>query len=53
MANALVVRRDQLPRSQIALRAAQYVRMSNPHQITKMSELSADVLSFDMPEWRT
>jgi len=32
MANALTVRRDQLPRSQIALRAAQYVRMSTDYQ---------------------
>jgi DNA invertase Pin-like site-specific DNA recombinase len=32
MANALTIRRDQLPRSQIALRAAQYVRMSTDYQ---------------------
>jgi DNA invertase Pin-like site-specific DNA recombinase len=32
MANALTVRKDQLPRSQITLRAAQYVRMSTDYQ---------------------
>jgi DNA invertase Pin-like site-specific DNA recombinase len=32
MANALTIRKDQLPRSQIGLRAAQYVRMSTDHQ---------------------
>lgn len=32
MANALVVRKSQLPRSQATLRAAQYVRMSTDYQ---------------------
>src|SRR6266446_905241 len=32
MANALIVRRSQLPRSQMTLRAAQYVRMSTDYQ---------------------
>ena len=32
MANALVVRPNQLPRSQLVLRAAQYVRMSTDYQ---------------------
>jgi DNA invertase Pin-like site-specific DNA recombinase len=32
MANALTIRKDQLPRSQITLRAAQYVRMSTDYQ---------------------
>jgi DNA invertase Pin-like site-specific DNA recombinase len=32
MANALVVRKDQLPRDQKRFRAAQYVRMSTDHQ---------------------
>ena len=32
MANALTIRRDRLPRSQIASRAAEYVRMSTDYQ---------------------
>jgi DNA invertase Pin-like site-specific DNA recombinase len=46
MANALVVRRTQLPQSQSTLRAAQYVRMSTDYQRYSMENQAAVIATY-------
>jgi DNA invertase Pin-like site-specific DNA recombinase len=46
MANALVVRKDQLPRSEKALRAAQYVRMSTDRQRYSIQNQAAVIAAY-------
>src|SRR6266436_2516994 len=46
MANALVVRRTQLPRSQTTLRAAQYVRMSTDYQRYSIENQAAVIAAY-------
>jgi predicted site-specific integrase-resolvase len=46
MANALVVHKTQLPRSQSASRAAQYVRMSTEHQRYSIENQAAVIATY-------
>jgi DNA invertase Pin-like site-specific DNA recombinase len=46
MANALVVRRTQLPQSQLTLRAAQYVRMSTEYQRYSIDNQAAVIATY-------
>jgi DNA invertase Pin-like site-specific DNA recombinase len=46
MANALVVRKTQLPQSQLATRAAQYVRMSTDHQRYSIENQAAVIATY-------
>src|SRR5712664_1437464 len=46
MANALVVRRTQLPQSQSTLRAAQYVRMSTDYQRYSIENQAAVIATY-------
>jgi DNA invertase Pin-like site-specific DNA recombinase len=46
MANALTVRKDQLPRSEKAQRAAQYVRMSTIHQRYSIENQAAAIAAY-------
>jgi hypothetical protein len=46
MGNALVVKRTQLPQSQTALRAAQYVRMSTDYQQYPIENQAAVIAAY-------
>jgi DNA invertase Pin-like site-specific DNA recombinase len=46
MGNALVVKRTQLPQSQTALRAAQYVRMSTDYQRYSIENQAAVIAAY-------
>jgi hypothetical protein len=46
MANALVVRKTQLPRSENGLRAAQYVRMSTDRQRYSIQNQAAVIAAY-------
>src|SRR5882762_10357465 len=46
MANALTIRKDQLPQSQSTLRAAQYVRMSTDYQRYSIENQAAVIATY-------
>ena len=46
MANELMVRRTHLPQSQLAARAAQYVRMSTDHQRYSIENQAAVIATY-------
>ena len=46
MANALIVRKEQLPRSTKSISAAQYVRMSTDHQRYSIQNQAAAIAAY-------